>query len=759
MHADNIKTIPSTHYTIPAMAYRVWTDLNGIILRVSGIPWADKLQLLPGTPLVNSFSSADHDAFFSLIQNIKRHHYLETCTVTMGAFPCRLTATPETNSKRLTEIAFTLSNNEPADTLSLDTAASVQIVQSLLSNPTIWLDVVRLTDARILLWNNGATHISGYTREETVGAGVVWGWLYPETDYRISNWHLLMENLETQGISEMISRIRCRDGSDKIMGWTSHFLRSMGSRPESIVTLGFDLTRETHYRNALSSSEEEYRALADNSPDLIARFDQQYICTYTNAPTSPFNPFGITRELIGQTPAAGLSNPDVATSLENRIRQCFNSRTIQSFEISTNPTKGTSVFEVHIVPEMSPEEIIRSVLVISRDISIRRWSENRLRTAERFEAAGRVACEITHNINNRLTVLNGKLEILKRRLISQPDIVSLIDELLTISSQASGEIRDTLAMGRSTEIQAPVNVIRQLESILDQVGSSSHGKIRFEHHSTSTDAVVFGSKQQVENLLLNLVINAVDAMPDGGVLRAAIQKIHLSINDPRSTIWNLQPGNFIRIEICDTGTGIPESIRNKIFDPLFTTKSHRNGSGMGLATVYSIVTAMKGAIDFISSEGQGSCFIVLLPEYRLASTSVERIELQPGTNPRANTGMHILWVDDNQTVLDVAVEMAETLGHHTTAALDGFEAVKLFRIAPDMFDFVVLDVHMPGMNGWDTFIKLLEIKPDATVVVCTGRGLSSEADKMIRHGAYTILHKPFTASDLNDLMNAIARSG
>jgi len=340
-------------------------------------------------------------------------------------------------------------------------------------------------------------------------------------------------------------------------------------------------------------------------------------------------------------------------------------------------------------------------------------------------------------------------------MTEHPDILPMVEELLQITTEASNEIRDTLALGQSSGNRQPVDLGEILDSVVRRVQSTAMPSVDFSLYRPPVKAMVNGSRTQLENTLLNLLLNALDAMPNGGELTVSLQKVHLSVNDPRSNIWNLRPGHYIRIEVTDTGTGIPESIQNKIFDPLFTTKHARNGSGMGLATVYSVISSMDGAVDFITSEGHGTCFILLLPELLYTPAPQKTDEKKHRTGHRSKSRKRILWVDDNQTVLDVAVEMVETLGHQATPALDGLEAVKLFRMAPDLFHFVVLDVHMPGMDGWATFEKLQQIKPDVTVVVCTGRGLSEEAELMIKHGAYSILHKPFTAADLNELLNTI----
>mgnify|MGYP001546162260 CR=1 FL=1 len=730
-------------------SFVIWIDENAVIQHVSHLPVSLRTEFDDGQCLKSIFDPENLKKIESAVTRLFGGESLKIIEIDCFDDRFHLAITPEKSGKSFYgfQCVFTpvrlLGNQKPEiDHLPRG------LFKQLINNPNVWIDVFRLDNLRNIVWNSGAEKTSGYSAALVQNERLTWGWLYPETDYRHKNWQKLSQNLSQNGFSETVTRIKCLDGREKVMGWTTQILQDNNNNPLAFMNIGYDLTRETSYRDALRNSEEEYRTLADNSPDLIARFDQKSRCTYTNA-VAQFTPFGITRKLVGLTPSEALEDPSEARELENRINQTFRSRQIQSFEIQTEQNKTTHTHEVHLVPEISPQEIIRSVLLISRDITQRRKNEHRIRTAERFEAAGRVACEMTHNINNRLTVMNGKLEILKRRVANSPEALPIIEELLNVTADVSYEIRDKLTLGQSTSQIDVIDAVSIMNKIIDNIRETKSSGIQLDVLPFSDEALVSGVAHQLENALLNIILNGLDAMKGKGTLNLSLRKVHLFDSTTEISEWNLSSGEYVRIDIADTGSGIPESIQPKIFDPLFTTKPPEKGSGMGLATVYSIVNSMNGAIDFTSKEGLGTTFTMLLPCHKRLAHEPE--EKPQETDVIETPDLHILWVDDNETVLEVAIEMVETFGLKATAAKSGDQAVTIFRSIHDQLDIVVLDVHMPGMDGWETLDALQKIKPDVKVIVCTGKGFSFEAENMMKQGACSLLLKPFTADDLMSL--------
>lgn len=734
---------------------QLWTDSTGIILSKQDVPIELEHLFETGQHLGLAFDQAIQQKLLALMEKIRAGSYLETTSFTFRNQAITISIAPDMNSKRLTGfIIACVEKKNLVDLYHNPVDFSGELCRSLRNNPRIWVDSFRLSDFRIISWNLGAEQISGYTRQTVLDSCSTWGWLYPETEYRMTVWSQLKQKLDGKTDLPLRTRITCRDGTIKIVEWSVHWLCNSETNPVGVLSLGFDVTQETDYQNALRTSEGEYQTLADNSPDLIARFDQQLRCTYTNATSSGSNPFCFSRRSQGKRLSELIADKTIADTFEKRLREIFVNRHMQVFELPVATELGSRVFEIHLVPEVSPEEIIRSILFIARDITVRRRNEYRIRTAERFEAAGRVACELTHNINNRLTVLCGKLEILRRRLSKQGLELSLFDEILSITSEVSLEIRDSLTFGQSPRISDTVDITTVIDSVVRDIQTTASPGITFNIRSLSEPLYVTGSSQQLKNVLLNICINALDAMGDSGKLSLKICRTEILENDLSYYDWNLKHGRYLRIDIADTGVGIPDTIKTKIFDPLFTTKSSREGSGMGLATVYSIVSAMDGAIDFVSRVGEGSCFSILLPEVRRTSFDQPETKsaVQIADESCEPVNQSILWVDDNETVLEVAIEMVQTFGYQAIPARSGPEAIQIYRQHRSRINLVVLDVHMPEMDGWATHAALMKIDPSVRVVICTGRGFSDEAEKMMNSGAYTLLHKPFTAEDLLELI-------
>jgi len=509
--------------------FRIWTNLDAVIL--SGKNLSDQmLSCFPDGKTIHDF--IDKSFIYNLnhaVSSIISGSLLEITEISIAGKPYHLAITPDKNSKKIIDLVFTFTpvkslteKNRFADTLPLD------LYDCLIDNPNIWIDVFSLPQCELILWNKGAEFISGYSINSNKNSCLIWGWLYPETDYRHIIWKNLNAKLKDTGFCEFTTRIRCCDKSEKVIGWTSRYLLDNQNTPIAIVNMGFDLTRETDYRIAMVAREEEFKTLAESSPDLIARFNRQYKCTFTNASTAAFNPFGITRNLMGNTISESLAKSENTKKLENYLKEIFLNRQMRSFEIETRTNFGESVFEIHLVPEISTDEIIRSVLVISRDITMRRRIEMRVRTAERFEAAGRVACELTHNINNRLTVLNGKLEILRRRLEKNEDVNPLIDDLLEVSSETSMEIRNRLTLGQSMENHEIIDVNLLLEKVIDNIKPTTRDTIKFESFLSPQKILVSGSPHHLENVFLNIVINARDAIKEKGVLNFSTQKTYIA---------------------------------------------------------------------------------------------------------------------------------------------------------------------------------------------------------------------------------------
>jgi CheY-like chemotaxis protein len=250
-------------------------------------------------------------------------------------------------------------------------------------------------------------------------------------------------------------------------------------------------------------------------------------------------------------------------------------------------------------------------------------------------------------------------------------------------------------------------------------------------------------------MLLNLSVNARDAMPNGGRLSVTASPASVSASAPRPHP-DAVPGAFVRIDITDTGTGIPNILKGQIFDPFFTTKGVGRGSGLGLSTARSIVKAHLGFITFTSTEGVGTTFSVFLPTTDAGLSRPMRGEpSKPFTGPLPRGhGQNILVVDDEESVRLILRSTLESFGYRSVVAADGAEAVALFRTAPTLYDLAIVDMQMPGLDGGKTIVALRHLRPELPVVGASGLATSENREHAAANGVRHFLDKPFSVETL-----------
>jgi CheY-like chemotaxis protein len=290
-----------------------------------------------------------------------------------------------------------------------------------------------------------------------------------------------------------------------------------------------------------------------------------------------------------------------------------------------------------------------------------------------------------------------------------------------------------------------------VDEVLGLLQRTIEKHIVIQRASSPGAAVVVGDPGQLQQVVLNLAINARDAMPDGGELKLDTTIVELS-PDACKRHPGTTPGSYVRLAVQDTGCGIADSIRDRIFEPFFTTKDLGKGTGMGLAMVYGIVQNHGGAIDVTSEVGRGTTFEIYLPH---AMADVWAGDA-PRRSERAVSGTgRVLVVDDEDGVREVAADLLTSLGYEVTTARDGQTAVRQFRRSPERVDVVLLDLAMPGMDGRECFRAMKAIDPGVKAVLCTGYGFNVAAQQLLDEGMLGIVAKPY---ELERLSDAIAQA-
>jgi CheY-like chemotaxis protein len=267
--------------------------------------------------------------------------------------------------------------------------------------------------------------------------------------------------------------------------------------------------------------------------------------------------------------------------------------------------------------------------------------------------------------------------------------------------------------------------------------------------------LALGDPTQIQNALLNLALNARDAMPEGGELILATDVVVLDEEYCRGNPYEMSPGRYLRICVTDSGVGMSEEVRRHLFEPFFTTKGLGKGTGMGLAAVYGTVRNHKGAIDVYSEPGHGTTVKVYLPLLE----SAEQAETPAEVGEPVRGTARILVVDDEEVVLKLAAEALRDLGYQVTTCKDGAEAVAYYREAWRSIDLVILDMVMPAFGGRETFLAMRETNPAVRAILSSGYSLNGQAQAILDEGVLDFVQKPFQLRELSSKVAAALRRG
>jgi two-component system cell cycle sensor histidine kinase/response regulator CckA len=389
-----------------------------------------------------------------------------------------------------------------------------------------------------------------------------------------------------------------------------------------------------------------------------------------------------------------------------------------------------------------------------RDVSERRELEQRLRQAEKMEAIGRLAGGIAHDFNNQLTGIMGYADLLRRASTDNQKAQRLVDQLsqaVKVAGELTGKL---LAFSRQGNlVSEPVDLHRLIEDVVTMLSHSIDRRIQIETTLGAERFWTLGDPSQLQSSLLNLLLNARDAMPHGGTVTISTANVEFEAASSVPGPFELAPGTYVKIDVRDTGVGMDAETRARIFEPFFTTKEVGAGTGLGLSAVYGTVKSHKGAVSVDSTVGGGSCFTLYLPASRPGSVALLPTEEPASLRLRG----HVVVIDDEPAVRDVQVQMLEALGCVVTTFEDPERAIEFFRAQKDGIDLVLLDLVMPGKSGEEVFYALRQIEPRMPVLIVSGYSVGGQAQRILEAGAKGLLQKPFTMASLAAKVSSLLR--
>jgi CheY-like chemotaxis protein len=371
--------------------------------------------------------------------------------------------------------------------------------------------------------------------------------------------------------------------------------------------------------------------------------------------------------------------------------------------------------------------------------------------AQKMEAIGTLAGGIAHDFNNLLMVIQGNASLM---LLNVDPLHPHHEMLLSIIRQVqSGSKLTNQLLGYARKGRYEVKFL-QLNQLVEET-SQAFGRTRKEiiiHQELSNDLFpIEGDLGQIEQVLMNLFVNAADAIDQGGDI--FLKTINIPYGDIRGKLYNPKPGDYVLLTVRDTGVGMDQKTLDRIFEPFFTTKELGRGTGLGLASVYGIVKGHGGYIDVESEEGQGTTFKIYLP----ASNGEIQKTIEVPDHIIKGTGT-ILLVDDEEMVLEVGERFLKVMGYQVLTAREGREAIEVYQKHRETIDLVLLDIIMPNMKGGEVFDRLKEISPDIKVLLSSGYSIDGEASQILERGCGGFIQKPFDMKQLSQSIGALLRN-
>jgi PAS domain S-box-containing protein len=536
-----------------------------------------------------------------------------------------------------------------------------------------------------------------------------------------------------------------KDGSTVWMENSVKAIRDFAGEIVGMHGVSRDITERKQAEEILQESELKFRNLFDLSPQAIALTEVE-----TGKLVDINNKFcELTQyskeDLIGRnTTEAGFYSEEDRSVF---IKELQASGEVDGLEMDFKSKDGsilTALMFARVI-KIAEKPLILTIFI---DVTTQKQLEAQLQQAHKMEAIGTLAGGVAHDFNNLMMGMLGNISL----VIHETDpahphyeMLKHVDELIQSGSKLTRQLLGYARKGKYEVKPASLNKIVKESS---ETFGRTKKEIKIRQALAENLYAIEADETQIQQVLLNLYINAADAMPGGGDL--SIKTVNITHTEMQGKAYDPKPGNYVMLKVTDNGTGMDEATMKCIFDPFFTTKEMGRGTGLGLASVYGIVKAHGGYIDVDSKKGYGTSFIIYLPAsddlIHEASEVSERIE--EGTET-------ILLVDDEEMVLDVGVKMLEKIGYVVLEAKSGQKSIETYKENKVKIDLVILDMIMPEIGGGEAFDKMKEINPDVKALLSSGYSIDGGAQEILDRGCNGFIQKPFNLKDLSQKIREI----
>lgn len=372
--------------------------------------------------------------------------------------------------------------------------------------------------------------------------------------------------------------------------------------------------------------------------------------------------------------------------------------------------------------------------------------EKQLHQIKKMEAIGQLAGGIAHDFNNMIGAIKGYADLIDQNFTQNNDkLKRFVGAILSAADHSADLTAKLLAFARRGKFEVtPVDIHELIADMLKILERSLDKRIEIQQNLNADPSTVMGDHTQLQNVLLNLAVNARDAMPNGGTMTFHTETEIIDKEFITTQPYHIVPGKYFKLVVTDSGIGMSEETKSRIFEPFFTTKEHGKGTGLGLASVYGTIKSHEGFINVESAPGKGTIFQIYLPSTNnLCEKFVQKTE-----EIKQGTGC-IMVIDDEELFLQMTKEMLEDLGYETYSFSDTDMAIQMYKTNYKKYDLVIIDIVMPKISGYECFLKLKDINPHIKAVVASGYIFHDEINKILEAGALKFLHKPFSIGEIS----------
>ena len=507
-----------------------------------------------------------------------------------------------------------------------------------------------------------------------------------------------------------------------------------------------DISERKRAEEAIQESEKYYRETIDAMGDWILVVDPDLRIVLFNEAFMQINKeLGLTTDVIGRTPMEIF--PFLPEVLIDEYRWVFENKKVLITQETTKGGGREFVTESRKIPLFKEGKIVRVVSVI-RDITESKRLEAQLQQAQKMEAIGTLAGGIAHDFNNVLMAIQGHTSLVSLRTDRDHPNFGHMKGIEDMVQRGADLTRQLLGFARGGKYEVRATDLNELIEKCSEMFGRTKKEIKVDRKYREIWPVEV-DQAQIEQVLLNLYVNAWQAMPNGGSLYVETSNVVLDENHTK--LFGVSPGNYVKISVTDTGIGMDKATQQRIFDPFFTTKEMVRGTGLGLSSAYGIIKNHDGIINVYSEKDEGTTFNIYLPasEKEIAARE-ERLadEILKGTET-------VLLVDDEDMIVDVGEEMLKEMGYKVLVARGGKEAVEVYAKCKEEIDLVILDMIMPDMGGGEAYDRMKEKNPKVRVILSSGYSIDGQATEILERGCDAFIQKPFNIKEMSGKIREI----